>query len=158
MAKESKTNAERILDKLKIVYTPHTYECKEFVDGEQIAETLGQNPDTVFKTLVTVGKSGKNYVLVLPVNRELDLKKCAKAVGEKSLEMIHVKDLTALTGYIRGGCSPVGMKKLFPTYIHNSAEGLEKIVVSGGRLGLQVELAPEDLLKACNGKLADLCF
>lgn len=157
MSKENKTNAERILDRMKIAYTPITYECKEFIDGEHIADTLGQDPDKVFKTLVTVGKSGKNYVLVLPVNRELDLKKCAAAAGEKSLEMVHVKDITALTGYVRGGCSPIGMKKLFPTFIHDSAETLEKIVVSGGRLGLQVELSPSELVKVCNGKFADLC-
>lgn len=147
-----------MLDKMKIPYTPHTYECDNFIDGEHIAETLGQNPDAVFKTLVTVGKSGKNYVLVLPVNRELDLKKCARAAGEKSLEMVHVKDINALTGYIRGGCSPIGMKKLFPTFIHESAGNFDAIVVSGGKLGLQVELSPADLAKVCNGKFADLCM
>lgn len=156
MAKEVKTNALRILDKLKITYSPHSYECGEFIDGVHIAEQLGQDPGQVFKTLVTVGKSGAHYVFVLPVALELDLKKCAKAAGEKSLEMVHVKDINALTGYIRGGVSPIGMKKQFVTFVHVSAEALESVMVSGGRHGLQVELAPTDLLKACNGTFADI--
>lgn len=156
MAKELKTNALRILDKLKITYSPHSYECGEFIDGVHIAEQLGQDPGQVFKTLVTVGKSGAHYVFVLPVALELDMKKCAREAGEKSLEMVHVKDINALTGYIRGGVSPIGMKKQFATFVHSSAEGQTTILVSGGRLGLQVELAPVDLLKACNGKFADI--
>ncbi len=156
MAKEVKTNALRILDKLKITYSPHSYECGEFVDGVHIAEQLGQDPGQVFKTLVTVGKSGAHYVFVLPVARELDMKKCAREAGEKSLEMVHVKDINALTGYVRGGVSPIGMKKQFATFVHSSAEGQPTILVSGGRLGLQAELAPADLLKACNGKFADI--
>ncbi|MGN1110409.1 MAG: Cys-tRNA(Pro) deacylase [Oscillospiraceae bacterium] len=156
MAKEVKTNALRLLDKLKIAYSPHSYECGEFVDGVHIAQQLGQSPEQVFKTLVTVGKSGTHYVFVLPVDLELDMKKCAREAGEKSLEMVHVKDINALTGYIRGGVSPIGMKKQFATFVHSSAEEQETIIVSGGRLGLQVELAPEDLLKACNGKFADI--
>lgn len=156
MAKEVKTNALRLLDKLKITYSPHSYECGEFVDGVHIAQQLGQSTDQVFKTLVTVGKSGAHYVFVLPVDSELDMKKCAREAGEKSLEMVHVKDINALTGYIRGGVSPIGMKKQFATFVHTSAEGQATIIVSGGRLGLQVELAPEDLLKACNGKFADI--
>jgi len=156
MAKELKTNALRILDKLKIPYSPHSYECGEFIDGVHIAEQLGQDPEQVFKTLVTVGKSGAHYVFVLPVASELDMKKCAREAGEKSLEMVHVKDINALTGYIRGGVSPIGMKKQFATFVHSSAEGQATILVSGGRLGLQVELAPVDLLKACSGKFADI--
>ncbi|MGN0683397.1 MAG: Cys-tRNA(Pro) deacylase [Oscillospiraceae bacterium] len=156
MAKEVKTNALRLLDKLKIAYSPHSYECGEFVDGVHIAQQLGQSPEQVFKTLVTVGKSGAHYVFVLPVDLELDMKKCAREAGEKSLEMVHVKDINALTGYIRGGVSPIGMKKQFATFVHSSAEEQETIIVSGGRLGLQVELSPEDLLKACNGKFADI--
>ncbi len=156
MAKEVKTNALRILDKLKITYSPHSYECGEFIDGVHIAEQLGQDPRQVFKTLVTVGKSGAHYVFVLPVALELDMKKCAREAGEKSLEMVHVKDINALTGYIRGGVSPIGMKKQFATFVHVSAEEQATILVSGGRLGLQVELAPADLLKACSGKFADI--
>lgn len=156
MSKEVKTNALRILDRQKISYSPHPYECGEFIDGVHIAETLGQSVEQVFKTLVTVGKSGANYVFVVPVAMELDMKKCAKAAGEKSLEMIHVKDITALTGYVRGGVSPIGMKKQFKTFVHSTAEGLSTIIVSGGRLGLQVELTPSDLLKACNGQFADI--
>lgn len=157
MAKnDNKSNAMRILDKLKIPYTAHTYECEEFTDGVRIAALLGEEYSTVFKTLVTIGKSGKYFVFCIPVDREMDLKKCAKSVGEKSLEPIHVKDISAITGYIRGGCSPIGMKKLFRTVIHESAQSLETIIVSGGRLGLQLELSPEDLIKSCNGEYADV--
>lgn len=156
MAKEVKTNAMRMLDKLKISYSPHSYECGEFIDGVHIANLLGQPEEQVFKTLVTVGKSGANYVFVVPVALELDMKKCAKAAGEKSLEMVHVKDITALTGYIRGGVSPIGMKKQFKTFVHSTARPKKTIIVSGGRLGLQIELAPSDLLKACNGQFAEI--
>lgn len=156
MSKEAKTNALRMLDRAKISYVPHTYECGEFIDGVHIAEMLGQAPEATFKTIVTVGKSGKYYVFVLPVDKELDLKKCARAAEEKSVEPVHVKDINAISGYIRGGVSPIGMKKQFPTFVHESAENLEKIFVSGGRLGLQLELSPEDLLKACTGKFADI--
>lgn len=156
MAKEVKTNAMRMLDKLKISYSPHSYECGEFIDGVHIANLLGQPEEQVFKTLVTVGKSGANYVFVVPVALELDMKKCAKAAGEKSLEMVHVKDITALTGYIRGGVSPIGMKKQFKTFVHSTAQPQKTIIVSGGRLGLQIELAPSDLLKACNGQFAEI--
>lgn len=156
MSKEAKTNALRMLDRAKINYAPHTYECGEFIDGVHIAEMLGQAPEATFKTIVTVGKSGKYYVFVLPVDKELDLKKCARAAEEKSVEPVHVKDINAISGYIRGGVSPIGMKKQFPTFVHESAENLEKIFVSGGRLGLQLELSPEDLLKACTGKFADI--
>ena len=156
MSKEAKTNALRMLDRAKINYAPHTYECGEFIDGVHIAEMLGQAPEATFKTIVTVGKSGKYYVFVLPVDKELDLKKCARAAEEKSVEPVHVKDINAISGYIRGGVSPIGMKKQFPTFVHESAQNLEKIFVSGGRLGLQLELSPEDLLKACTGKFADI--
>ena len=156
MSKELKTNAMRMLDKLKIPYDFRTYECESFVDGVQVAELLGQSPDMTFKTLVTVGKSAKYYVFVLPANREMDLKKCARAVGEKAVEPIHVKDIQSITGYIRGGCSPIGMKKPFRTVIHESARPLETVIVSGGRLGLQLMLTPDDLVKACSGEFADI--
>lgn len=158
MSKEAKTNALRMLDKLKIDYVPRTYTCEEFADGIQAADMLGQPRSQTFKTIVTSAKNGKNYVFVLPVDRELDLKKCARAAGEKSLEPVKVKDLNALTGYIRGGVSPIGMKKPFVTFIDESAQCYEKIFVSGGRLGLQVELSPSDLAKACEGKFADITF
>lgn len=156
MTKDNKTNAMRMLDKLKIPYTPHTYECENFVDGVQIAELLGEDCAATFKTLVTVGKSGKYFVFCLPVDREMDLKKCARAVEEKSLTPVHVKDILAVTGYIRGGCSPIGMKKPFRTVIHESARSLERMIVSGGRLGLQLELTPDDLARACSGEFADI--
>lgn len=157
MAKtDNKSNAMRILDKLKITYTARTYECGEFTDGLQIANLLGEDFASVFKTLVTVGKSGKYFVFCVPVDCEMDLKKCAKAVDEKSLEPIHVKDIFAVTGYVRGGCSPIGMKKQFRTVIHESAESLNTIIVSGGRLGLQLELTPGDLIKGCSGEFADI--
>ena len=156
MSKELKTNAMRMLDKLKIPYDYQTYECENFEDGVQVAKLLGQSPDMTFKTLVTVGKSAKYYVFVLPVNLEMDLKKCAKAVGEKSLDTIHVKDIQNVTGYIRGGCSPIGMKKPFRTVIHESAKDLESIIVSGGRIGLQLKLTPDNLIKACSGEFADI--
>lgn len=156
MAKELKTNAMRMLDKLKIPYDFETYECENFEDGVQVAKLLGQSPDITFKTLVTIGKSAKYYVFVLPVDREMDLKKCARAVGEKSLEPIHVKDIQSITGYIRGGCSPIGMKKQFRTVIHESAKSLDTVIVSGGRLGLQLKLTPEDLIKACSGEFAEI--
>lgn len=153
---DNKTNAMRILDKLKIPYVHHTYECEEFSNGLQIANMLGLDPKIVFKTLITVAKSGKNYVFVVPVEDEMDLKKCARTVGEKSLVPIHTKDIQSVTGYIRGGCSPIGMKKQFRTVVHESARELEKIIVSGGRLGSQLEMTPSDLLKACSGEFADI--
>lgn len=156
MSKEVKTNAMRMLDKLKISYDFQTYECDNFEDGVQVAKLLGQDPSVTFKTIVTVGKSGKYFVFVLPSDKEADLKKCAKTVGEKSLEPIHVKDIQSVTGYIRGGCSPIGMKKQFTTVIHESARVLETMIVSGGRLGLQLFLAPDDLARACLGEFADI--
>ncbi len=154
--KEVKTNAMRILDRERIQYKINTYECDEFHDGVQIAEMLGQDPNISYKTLVCAGKSGGHFVFVIPVSAELDLKAAARAVGEKSVEMIHVKDILAVTGYIRGGCSPIGMKKAFPTVIDRSAESLNEIIISGGRIGSQIFLAPADLIKAARASYADI--
>ena len=154
--KEVKTNAMRILEGLKIPFEHHTYECGEFVDGIQIADKLGLPHEKVYKTLVTVGASKNHFVFVIPIEAELDLKKAAKSVGEKSVEMIHVKEIQALTGYIRGGCTAIGMKKQFVTRVDEAAKELPKIVVSGGRLGSQIELLPEDLLKAAKAEYADI--
>ena len=154
--KEVKTNAMRLLDKNKVSYTSHTYECTEFTDGAQIADTLGQDHAKVYKTLVTVGKSKEHYVFVIPIDDEIDFKKAAKAVGEKSLEMLPLKELTPLTGYVRGGCTSIGMKKQFPTVFNESIESLPTVLVSGGRLGLQLELAPADLIQAAHGRTADV--
>ncbi len=156
--KEVKTNAMRILDKNKIPYEVVTYSCGEFIDGMHIADQLGQPYEISFKTLVTVGKTGNYYVFVIPVDREVDFKKAAKCAGEKSVEMVHVKDINAVTGYIRGGCTPVGMKKLFPTFIQESACGYDKIIISGGQLGTQIHLRPQDLAKVVNGKFVDVIF
>ena len=152
--KEVKTNAMRILESLKIPYTHHTYECEEFVDGLQIADKLSLPYEQVYKTLVTVSNSKNYFVFVIPIAAELDLKKAAKSVGEKSVEMIHVKDINAITGYIRGGCSPVGMKKQFVTVYDESCLAQPTIMVSGGRIGTQVECAPADLIKVTRGKTA----
>ncbi len=156
MAKEQKTNAMRILDKNKIAYTVNTYECDEFIDGVTVADQLGQPYESSYKTLVAVGKSGGHYVFVLPIAEELDLKAAARAVGEKSVELIHVKDIFALTGYIRGGCTPIGMKKAFPTVIHESAAGFDTVIISGGRIGAQILLSPDDLVRVTRAKLADI--
>ncbi len=141
----------RILEKRKIPYKIHRYECKEFIDGIAIADMLNEPYERVFKTLVTVGKSGDYFVFVIPIHKELDLKKAAKSVGEKSVEMIHVKDIHKITGYIRGGCTAIGMKKDYPTVLDASAEEQKTIMVSGGKNGIQIELTPEDYLKACHG-------
>lgn len=156
--KELKTNVMRTLEQKKIPYTAHSYPHQEgvAVDGVTVAESMGQNPAKVFKTLVTRGASGGCYVFDIPVAENLDLKKAARAVGEKSVEMIHVAEITALTGYVRGGCSPVGMKKLFPTVFHETALDFDTILVSGGRIGSQVEAAPQALLELVRGKTADL--
>lgn len=156
--KELKTNAMRILDRLKISYEYATYECEEFIDGITVADKAGLPHEQVYKTLVTTGKSGSHYVFVIPIEAELDLKKAAKAVGEKSLEMLPVKEITAVTGYIRGGCTAVGMKKAFPTIINDTAQGLEFMYVSSGKLGMQLKLAPDDLKKASNAEYADVIF
>lgn len=154
--KEGKTNAMRILDRLKIPYETMTYECEEFVDALKIADQLGIPYEKVYKTLVTMGSSRNYFVFVIPIHRELDLKKAARSVGEKSVAMIHVKEIQAVTGYIRGGCTSVGMKKQYVTRVDESAGGLETMVVSGGKLGVQIELKPEDLLRAANAEFADL--
>ena len=154
--KEIKTNAMRILDSLKIPYTHHTYECQEFVDGLQIADMLGEPYEKVYKTLVTVGNSKNYFVFVIPIAEELDLKAAARSVGEKSVEMLHVKDINAVTGYVRGGCTAIGMKKQFVTRIDNMARELDRMIVSGGKLGLQLELAPEDLRRAAKAEYADV--
>lgn len=153
---ENKTNVMRILDKEKIQYNHYEYpHGKEAVDGVSVAKLLNQNPDCVFKTLVTHGGNGY-FVFVVPVAEELDLKKAAKAVGEKSVEMIHVKDINKVTGYIRGGCSPIGMKKQYKTVIHDSSLSIEKIIVSAGKIGYQIELAPADLIALTGAKTADI--
>lgn len=153
---DEKTNVMRILDKKKILYESHCYADTGAVSGLEVAETLGQNPSQVFKTLVTLGKSRKNYVFVIPVNRELDLKKAARAAGEKSVEMVKSKELLPLTGYIHGGCSPLGMKKYFPTFIDTSAENMESFCVSAGRIGYQIELSLVELRKVIRVETADL--
>lgn len=157
MKKQEKTNVMRILDQKKISYESHTYDTTEAISGMEVASVLGQNPNQVFKTLVTVGASKKNYVFVVPVCGELNLKKAAKAVGEKSIQMIKSKELLPLTGYIHGGCSPIGMKKLFPTVIHESAATCDSIIFSGGKIGYQVQLSVEDLKKVIPFSLADIC-
>lgn len=154
-AKEIKTNAMRILESMKIPFTQYTYECDEFVDALQIADKLGLPYDKVYKTLVTKG-AHDYFVFVIPINRELDLKAAARSVGEKSVDMIHVKEINAVTGYIRGGCTAIGMKKQYVTRIDCSAERLPTVVVSGGRLGSQIELAPDDLLSAAKAEYADI--
>jgi Cys-tRNA(Pro)/Cys-tRNA(Cys) deacylase len=156
MKKPEKTNVMRVLDSKKIAYTAHEYEPDPTLTGEQIAAILGEPATNVFKTLVTQGKSGAHYVFVIPVHAGLDLKKAAKASGEKSIEMIRQKELLPLTGYVHGGCSPIGMKKQFPTFIHLSAESLEKIYVSAGKVGFQIELSPSDLINAAGIAVADI--
>ena len=151
-----KTNVMRILDKAKINYEYYTYDGDGSTTGVQVAQMLQQDPRRVFKTLVTVGKSKNYYVFVIPVAEEIDFKKAARVVGEKSLEMLPLKDLTTVTGYIRGGCTSVGMKKKFKTTIQEDAMLLEKIVVSGGRRGLQLVLKPDDLLVAAEAEYADV--
>ena len=156
MKKAEKTNALRMLSQQKIPFEAHDYTDSGAVSGADVAAALGEDPEKVFKTLVTVGKSGQHYVFVLPVCRELDLKKAAAAVKEKNVAMIPQKELLPLTGYIHGGCSPIGMKKLFPTVLHISAGELDTLCVSGGRIGLQVELTPADLGKLAPYTLADI--
>lgn len=154
--KENKTNAMRILDKNKVVYRTKTYECDEFIDGIHVADLNGDPYDQSFKTLVTVGKTGNYYVFVIPIDKEIDFKKAAKIVGEKSVEMIHVKDINAVTGYIRGGCTPIGMKKLYPTVIQESARNFDEIIISGGKIGMQILLNPLDLAKVVDAQFADI--
>ena len=157
MKKEDKTNVMRVLEQHKIAYKPHEYpHGKDAVDGVSVAELLGQNPDQVFKTLVARGKSGGFHVFVIPVAKELDLKKAAKAAGEKSVEMVHVKELLGLTGYVRGGCSPVGMKKQLRTVFASQALAQETILVSAGKIGYQVEVAPQALIALVRAGTAEL--
>lgn len=156
MSKETKTNAMRILDKNKIQYETIAYECKEFIDGIHAAKVSGIPAEISYKTLVMQGKSGSFYVFVVPIVASVDLKKAAKVVGEKSIEMIHTKDIPEITGYVRGGCSPIGMKKQFPTVIDASASGLEQISISGGRIGLSLRMTPEDLIRLTKAECADV--
>lgn len=156
MKKEEKTNVMRVLDGKKISYESHSYEPDAAMSGEEIAGILGEMPEKVFKTLVTQGKSGAYYVFVIPVGAELDLKKAAKACGEKAVSMIRQKELLPVTGYVHGGCSPIGMKKHFPTFIHETAAGFDKVFVSAGKVGFQIELAPEDLVSVTGCMTADI--
>ncbi len=157
MKKEVKTNAMRILEKEKVEYQSLSYpHGKDAVDGVTVARLTGRNPDYVFKTLVTVSNKKEYYVFCIPVACELDLKKAAKAVGAKSLEMIPVKDINKVTGYIRGGCSPVGMKKKYPVTLHKTAESNPVIMVSGGKIGSQIQCTPEDLRRVTRGQFADV--
>lgn len=153
--KEVKTNAMRILDRMKISYKTYTYECDDFTDAQHTADLLGLPHETMFKTLVTVSPEHGYYVFVLPIDSELDLKKCAHEAGVKSLAMIHVKDIHDVTGYIRGGCTAIGMKKQYPVFISAHARSFPQITVSGGKLGAQIELSPDDLAAASNGKFCD---
>lgn len=154
--KDNKTNAMRILDKNHIPYETYHYECDSFIDGVHIADKMGQAYETSYKTLVTVGKSKNYYVFAIPIDKELDLKKAAKVVSEKSIEMLPVKDINSVTGYIRGGCTPLGMKKLYKTVIQQDAKQYERIIVSGGKLGTQIELSPLDLANVVNAVFADV--
>ena len=159
MAKSSieKTNVMRLLDQKKVPYTPHTYpHGDEAVDGVTVAQMMGVDPAKVFKTLVARGASKTPYVFVIPVACELDLKKAAKAVGEKSIAMLHVSELTPLTGYVRGGCSPVGMKKAFPTVFDESVNNVPTVMVSAGKIGFQIECAPADLIKLTRAATAHI--
>lgn len=156
MAKEQKTNAMRILDRNKVSYTVNLYDCPEFIDAVTVADQLGQPYESSFKTLVAVGKSGGHFVFVIPIAAELDLKAAARSVGEKAVELIHVKEITPLTGYVRGGCTPIGMKKAFPTVFHSTLTDYDTVIISGGRIGAQILLAPADLLRVTGGKTADI--
>lgn len=156
MKKQEKTNVMRILDQKKINYNSYDYTETNAVSGMEVATSLNEDPNKVFKTLVTVAKSKINYVFVVPVNKELDLKKAAKSVGEKSIEMIKSKELLPLTGYIHGGCSPIGMKKQFKTVIDKSASNFETFIFSGGKIGYQVEVTLDDLKKVINYSLEDI--
>ena len=158
MSKEKtpKTNAMRILDKMKIPYRANFYDCDEFIDGVHIADKLSQPYEISFKTLMTVGRSGGHFVFVIPVDKELDMKKAASSVGEKSIEMLHVKDIKNVTGYIRGGCTSIGMKKPYKTVVDISAKNHEEIIISGGALGVQIFITPENLQKANGAVFCDI--
>lgn len=154
--KHVKTNAVRLLETANVDFEVKMYESDGFMDGVSVAEKLGQNPEEVYKTLVTENKAHENFVFVVPVAEELDLKKCAVSVGQKSLSMIHVKDINRITGYIRGGCSPLGMKKQFKTVIDVSAENRESIFFSGGKLGVQIRMNPKDLARLITADFEDI--
>ena len=154
--KEIKTNAMRILDRMKIPYNTHTYECTEFTDGQQTADLLGFPHEIMFKTLVTDSPARAYFVFVIPIDCELNLKKAARAASVKSLSMIHVKEINEVTGYVRGGCTAIGMKKQYPVYLHESALAHPQIIVSGGKIGVQLELAPQDYEKACHATFCNL--
>ncbi len=157
MPKVKKTNAVRILESRKISHRIYTYETEDgFNDGLSVASKIFKNTDLVYKTLVTEGSGGEIYVFVIPVAAELDLKKAASAAGEKKIDMLPVKKIFDLTGYIRGGCSPVGMKKLFKTFIDSSVNNIENVIVSGGKIGLQIELSTADLIKTASAQVEDL--
>ena len=156
MAKEEKTNVMRVLDGRKITYESHSYKPDATMSGEEIAEILGEDAKKVFKTLVTQGKSGQYYVFVVPVKEELNLKKAAAAASEKSVSMIKQKELLPLTGYVHGGCSPIGMKKQFKTFIHETFDQYDKIFVSAGKVGYQIELSPQDLIAVVGATLSDI--
>lgn len=156
MAKEVKTNAMRMLDKNHISYELLQYECDTFIDGLHTAEKTGAPVEQSFKTLVAQGKSKQYYVFVVPIAEEVQLKQAAKAVGEKAVELIPVKEITKVTGYVRGGCTPLGMKKLFPTIIHSSARNFDKIYISGGRIGTSLCLNPLELAQIINAKFDDI--
>lgn len=153
---EEKTNVMRILEQKKIKYNSYSYASTQAISGMEVATALNQDPNCVFKTLVTVGTSRNNYVFLVPVNKELNLKKAAKSVNEKKVEMIKSKELLLLTGYIHGGCSPIGMKKQFKTVINSTAQNFEKIIFSAGKIGYQVEMSLENLQKVINFTLADI--
>jgi Cys-tRNA(Pro)/Cys-tRNA(Cys) deacylase len=156
MKKEDKTNVMRVLEGKKISYESHSYEPDATLSGEQIAGILGEEKEKVFKTLVTQAKSGAYYVFVVPVAAELDLKKAAKAANEKAVSMIKQKELLPLTGYVHGGCSPIGMKKQFPTFIHETAQNYDTVFVSAGKVGFQIELDPKDLIAVASCRIADI--
>ncbi len=156
MKAADKTNVMRLLEQKKVAYQHYTYESEGAISGVEVAALLQQNPAQVFKTLVTTGRSGTHYVFVIPVGTGLDLKLAARAVGEKSLEMLKQKDLLPLTGYVHGGCSPIGMKKAFRTTIDATAQNFDSIIFSGGRIGLQVQVSLADLAKLVRFQLADI--
>ena len=156
MGKEAKTNAMRMLDRAKIPYEVIQYECDEFIDGLHTAEKTGAPVEQSFKTLVMQGKSKQYYVFVLPIAEEVQLKTAARVVGEKSIAMIPVKDITKITGYVRGGCTPLGMKKQFPTVIHESARTFDKIYISGGRIGMTIIVDPLQLAELIGAQFADI--
>ncbi|MFR4353001.1 MAG: Cys-tRNA(Pro) deacylase [Roseburia sp.] len=156
MGKELKTNAMRILDRNKIAYDVIHYACDEFIDGLHTAKLTGAPVEQSYKTLVMRGKSGQHYVFVIPIAAEVNLKAAARAAGEKSVDLLHVKEITAVTGYVRGGCSPLGMKKQFATIVDQSASAYDTIYISGGRIGTTITLSPADLLKVVRGSYADV--